>query len=341
MDDVLAGELVIPQHLLFSVTPSGAMQLSPATEIVPVVDRELLPLLLLFARARSLESALAEARGEWEIAPEEFVALVRAWCSSGLLVAAAERTLEPTRLTIFKNAMAAYRMSGSARFPLSSHFPLQRPLLFYPGLNTRELHDAARYPWTRALEEAFPDIRREVLGLLETDPRFKSVNQNYTATGEWAAAYLWIFGEAIEEIVARCPTTARVLSAIPGVTKFGTSLFSALSPGTFLSPHHGYTNAKLRCQLPLIVPPDCRLKIGDAEVEQQEGRCIVFDDSFLHSAWNASEEVRIVLVLDFFHPDLTEEEISYFSELTQERKLGAPYKKQMESATADWLQAPR
>src|SRR5579862_9457090 len=68
---------------------------------------------------------------------------------------------------------------------------------------------------------------------------------------------------------------------------------------------------ELRCQLPLQVPGGCKLKVGDQEVEQQEGRCIVFDDSFLHSAWNDSGEARFVLVFDFFHPDLTVPEIVY------------------------------
>jgi aspartyl/asparaginyl beta-hydroxylase (cupin superfamily) len=63
------------------------------------------------------------------------------------------------------------------------------------------------------------------------------------------------------------------------------------------------------------VPAGCRLKVGDSEIEQQEGRCIVFDDSFLHSAWNDSDEARFVLVFDFFHPDLTVEEIEYLSRL--------------------------
>jgi hypothetical protein len=88
-------------------------------------------------------------------------------------------------------------------------------------------------------------------------------------------------------------------------------LYSGLAPHTFITPHYGYTNAKLRCQLPLWVPGRCRLKVGDVEIEQREGRCIVFDDSFLHSAWNDSDEPRFVIVFDFFHPNLTAAKIEH------------------------------
>jgi hypothetical protein len=42
--------------------------------------------------------------------------------------------------------------------------------------------------------------------------------------------------------------TARLLAAIPGVERFGTSLFSALAPKSQIAPHFGLTNAKLRCR---------------------------------------------------------------------------------------------
>lgn len=98
-------------------------------------------------------------------------------------------------------------------------------------------------------------------------------------------------------------------------------MYSGLAPHTHIAPHYGYSNAKLRCQLPLQVPGRCRLKVGEHEVEQREGKCIVFDDSFLHSAWNDSDEPRFVLVFDFFHPDLTPEEVQYLARLASDREL--------------------
>jgi aspartate beta-hydroxylase len=40
----------------------------------------------------------------------------------------------------------------------------------------------------------------------------------------------------------------------------------------------------------------------------EEGRCVTFDDTFLHEAWNRSDETRVVLIVDTWHPDLLEPE---------------------------------
>lgn len=46
------------------------------------------------------------------------------------------------------------------------------------------------------------------------------------------------------------------------------------------------------------------LMVGGEELTYVEGRAIVFDDSFEHSVSNASDEKRVVLVIDVWHPDL-------------------------------------
>jgi uncharacterized protein (TIGR02466 family) len=319
---------VLPQTLLFRTTPAGGLQVDPGAQPSPPVSGELLPLLLRFAQPQSLESARsAGPAGDLEAAA--FARLVEGWVAAGLLTTLPSlRPAVPRRLGMFQAAAAQHDAAPSHPFPLRSPFELQRPALYYPGLGTREIHDAQRFAWVRLLEDAFPAIRRELLASLE-ESQFSRVHESYTATGEWDAAYLWIFGNEIEETTSRCPETAAILRQIPGGTVFGTSLFSALAPGTYLSPHCGASNAKLRCQLPLVVPPGCRLKVGDSEIEQQEGKCIVFDDSFLHSAWNLGDQVRYVLVFDFYHPDLDDTEIAYLSELAVKKNLARPHLKQV------------
>jgi aspartyl/asparaginyl beta-hydroxylase (cupin superfamily) len=83
-------------------------------------------------------------------------------------------------------------------------------------------------------------------------------------------------------------------------------------------PHFGPTNKKLRCLLPLFVPRDAQagessawLRVHDQTLPLVEGRAVIFDDSFQHEAVNASpSKPRIALILDFWHPDLRDEEVS-------------------------------
>ena len=133
--------------------------------------------------------------------------------------------------------------------------------------------------------------------------------------GRWAGAYFWVHGERVDPTCRRCPRTAALLEGIRGATEFGTAFLSALAPRTYVSPHAGNTNAKLRCQLPLVVPGEAALRVGDATRRLEPGGALVFDDSFVHCAWNDGDSPRLVLVFDFFHPDLTPEEIGYLTSM--------------------------
>jgi aspartyl/asparaginyl beta-hydroxylase (cupin superfamily) len=38
------------------------------------------------------------------------------------------------------------------------------------------------------------------------------------------------------------------------------------------------------------------------------GEAFIFDDTIEHEAWNDSDQVRIVLIFDIWHPDMTADE---------------------------------
>ena len=52
----------------------------------------------------------------------------------------------------------------------------------------------------------------------------------------------------------------------------------------------------------------CRLRVGDSTRQWLTGRVSVFDTSIYHDAHNDSDEVRYVLMLRVWHPDLSEVE---------------------------------
>ena len=72
-----------------------------------------------------------------------------------------------------------------------------------------------------------------------------------------------------------------------------------------------------------MVPDGCGLKVADETRVPEEGRLMVFDDTWQHSAWNDSDEPRVVLIFELWHPELTPPE--------QEAVLAGFY------AREDWL----
>jgi len=63
-------------------------------------------------------------------------------------------------------------------------------------------------------------------------------------------------------------------------------------------------NTRLICHLPLIVPPDCRLRVGNEVRLVEAGKMLIFDDSIEHEAWNDSDETRVILLFEIWRPEL-------------------------------------
>jgi beta-hydroxylase len=93
-----------------------------------------------------------------------------------------------------------------------------------------------------------------------------------------------------------CPLTASLVHQIPGLFIAG---FSLLKPNCKIKPHVGYTNEVYRSHLGLACPPQAWLKVDDETYHWRSGEVVVFDDTKMHSAENASNTNRVVLIVDF------------------------------------------
>ena len=163
-------------------------------------------------------------------------------------------------------------------------------------------HDAARFGFVARLEQNWRVIRQEMTALSEGEFMPWPERSIYGDDG-WRTFGLYAFGQKQRRGCALCPTTARLVRGIPGMTMAG---FSRLAPGAHITPHRGYEGYSgfvLRCHLGLVVPEGCALRVGEETRGWQDGRCLVFDDSYEHEAWNRGEGVRTVLLIDFRNPD--------------------------------------
>src|SRR3546814_9348823 len=75
-------------------------------------------------------------------------------------------------------------------------------------------------------------------------------------------------------------------NTVPG--RAPVAFFSALKPGTHIPPHNGATNTPLTVHMPLVIPPDCALRVGDETRTWEPGKLLMFDDTIRHEAWNYS-----------------------------------------------------
>jgi aspartate beta-hydroxylase len=200
---------------------------------------------------------------------------------------------------------------------------LQQPSVFYyPYLAQRQFFERDEFDWVAELESETPAIREELSALLgegadfrpyvENDPDrphrdFHGLNEDPS----WTALYLWRDGKVVEENAQRCPKTMAALEKVP-LSAIGSRtpavLFSRLEPGAHIPPHTGMLNCRLICHLPLIVPAGCWLRVGNETRQWEEGKLLIFDDSFEHEAKNPTGELRIILLFDIWRPELCAEE---------------------------------
>lgn len=198
--------------------------------------------------------------------------------------------------------------------------PRQQPTFLYlPGLPATPWFARDLFPWVEAFEALTGDIRSELEARLGATAGSEDVFstaelaaqnlQGARGAPSWTGYYFYRHGERREANCAACPVTSTALAGLPlsHVRDHGPEvLFSVFTPGTHLLPHRGVTNTRVVAHLPLIVPADCALRVGGEVHAWQEGRVVVFDDTYEHEAWNRSDQVRVVLIFDLWNPHLTE-----------------------------------
>ncbi|MFL5863641.1 MAG: aspartyl/asparaginyl beta-hydroxylase domain-containing protein [Solirubrobacteraceae bacterium] len=180
----------------------------------------------------------------------------------------------------------------------------------YPDLPSHAWYDAGDFPLVAYLQGHFPAIRAELLALDRA--RFQRESERIGRTGDWDVVFLYERGRRREEVCAACPVTTRGIETHRTMrTTAGLAYVSRMRAGTHINAHRGPTNIRLRCHLPITVPEgDCAIRVGDRIERWSEGACLVFDDSYDHEAWNHTEEDRIVLIVDLWHPALSDAEVA-------------------------------
>lgn len=208
--------------------------------------------------------------------------------------------------------------------PLESTDPRQRPKTHHmPGLPPSPWFDPGLFPWARRLQEAFPVILAEYLSVAGAGGGFESfltftsaeqVAKYLGTTGpapEWNAFFFYRHGVRNDENCARCPRTAALLDELPLIRLPGTTpeiCFSVLTPGSHILPHRGDSNLRSVVHLGLVVPPACALNVAGEARSWEAGGLLAFDDTYEHEAWNRSDGVRAILLMDAWNPHLTPEE---------------------------------
>ena len=192
------------------------------------------------------------------------------------------------------------------------HHLVYRPVLWlgrrWSPIGRHTFFAPSDFEWIPRVEAGWTTVRDELRALLqerERIPAFQEISPDQvglTQDDRWRTFVLHIYGEKIEENCRRCPQTTRLLQAIP---RMRTAFFSILAAGKHIPEHGGPWGGVLRYHLGLIMPRNkeaCRIRVGPDVRHWEEGKSLVFDDTYPHEVWNDTDEERVVLFVDFARP---------------------------------------
>ena len=181
-------------------------------------------------------------------------------------------------------------------------------------LDTPPILDKQRYfPEHALFEQHWSEIRAECLALMGEMTRVPEFHQLMREQADlsqygnkyWRMCVLRAYGVDNKPNQARCPATAALLKGRPRILS---ATLSFLEGHKRIPPHRGPFRGILRFHLGVVIPKKadgssaCGLMIDGKTYALEEGRTLLWDDTFEHAAWNDADSIRAALLLDVARP---------------------------------------
>jgi ornithine lipid ester-linked acyl 2-hydroxylase len=218
---------------------------------------------------------------------------------------------------------------------------LEKLIPRYSLIGDTPFFEGKQFSWVPEIEANWKLIRQEldeVLKYTSQLPNFQDISpdQAYSTSQDdlWKTYFLYGYGLKAEKNCDRCPETTRLLETIPGMK---TAFFSILLPGKHIPEHRGPYKGVVRCLLGLKIPEPrekCRIRVSDEIRHWEEGKCLLFDDSYQHEAWNETNDIRVVLFIDFVRP--MRFPMSFFNDLFLRLIAASPYIQDASKNQKEW-----
>jgi len=213
------------------------------------------------------------------------------------------------------------------------------------GLTAKPFWEASSepelFPWAQSLEEQSYIIQQEFEAKLLKSDKFASDSawQNQVMGEGWSAIRLQRLGVWNADNCKDFPETYELLRSLKIPLAVRGVCFARQAPGSGVQPHSDGRNFILTSHLGLKIPDDCWMQVGTEKRGWREGKLTTIDTSFSHSTGNPSATDRHVLIIDFWHPELTEAEraaLEFVYDLRNKFESGSvPFRKPRSTSQED------
>jgi beta-hydroxylase len=162
------------------------------------------------------------------------------------------------------------------------------------------------FPEMQVVTDSWEIIREEALNMREQERIAASKNNNdagfnsFFKTG-WKRFYLKWYDAQHPSAAIYCPKTVEILNKIPSIKA---AMFAELPPGAKLNPHRDPYGGSLRYHLGLTTPnnDECFINVDGVPYSWRDGEAVFFDETYIHEAYNRTDQDRIILFCDVERP---------------------------------------
>lgn len=193
---------------------------------------------------------------------------------------------------------------------LSDHSTLFAPLNWliytFSAVPNRPILDLADFPQLQPLMNNWQIIRDEAVqlqeqGAVRASDKHDDVGFNSFFRTGWKRFYVKWYDDPLPSARRQCPKTVALVNSIPSIKG---AMFASLPPGATLVAHRDPFAGSIRFHLGLATPNDdrCRIYIDGKPYSWRDGEGIVFDETYIHKAYNETDKQRIILFCDVERP---------------------------------------
>lgn len=184
--------------------------------------------------------------------------------------------------------------------------PINVLMYAFSRVPTTPFVDPDLFPELAPLRARWREVRDEALRLRELEKikaseGYNDVGFNSFFRRGWKRFYLKWYDDAHPSASTLCPVTTALLREIPTVKA---AMFAELPPGGHLHPHRDPFAGSLRLHIGLQTPNDdgCWIDVDGTRYSWRDGESVMFDETYIHTARNETQEQRVILFCDVERP---------------------------------------
>ena len=151
-------------------------------------------------------------------------------------------------------------------------------------------------------EESFPLTRSTFDGENEYIGQDVRIDNEGKEIG-WRVFTVSVGSHISDKARTTCPTLVRLIEKYSAEVK--SCAISILPSHTKIPQHVGYYKGVLRYMLPIKVPENREnvyICVNNTKIVWEEGKSVMFDDTYPHKVFNRTNESRIVIYMDIIRP---------------------------------------